>query len=157
MSKAKMIKDVYDRLEFMNTPDFKPADFAIIENELPVPIYTPDQYSINLLSFSPNKIEWDITTDKQSLFYISDTYYPPVWKAYLNEKRIEIYKSNHNNMSVIVPEGIHKLSLTADPDSYNKYVMIERITAYLLYTLIIGLFIFQNKSRLLEYIKRIKK
>jgi len=138
VNKQKLIKDQYERLNYINQSQFNPADEAIIEIELQQSIETPDSTTSLLTNFTPNLLKFDVYTNKQALFVISESHYPPGWKAFIDENEVtEIYKTNHSMQSIIVPAGNHKIELKFEPSSYYSNLTLARISVGLIYLVIL--------------------
>jgi uncharacterized membrane protein YfhO len=95
---------VFDSL---NSPSFNPQLQAILEKEpSPIPL-KPDTSSVAIVSYQAHDIVLEAFTDRPSLLVLSEIYYPPGWKAYVDGKETEIYKTNYVLRSVVVPVGKH--------------------------------------------------
>jgi len=136
---SELIPKSEDKLRRLNSPDFQPTHSAILETELQSDISKPNSALVDLKFFSPNHIEWDVSTDSQSLLVISESPYKPGWKAKLDGEEVNIFPANHVNMAIVVPEGNHKVELIFHPDSYYFYSRIENLAALILYGIIFGL------------------
>jgi hypothetical protein len=107
-------------------------------------------------SDSKNKLYTYLFKDKQGLFVISELFYPPGWKIFIDGNEVEkIYKTNHAIQSIIVPEGEHIVELKFAPDSFTSNVRLAGISLMIVYLSIIGSLIMSNKSRLLTMIQKI--
>ena len=138
VGKVMIIKDDYERLQFINNPDFKPATIALLETKIEKPIETPDSSYCYVKEFTPNKVSMDVFTDKQSLFVISELFYPPGWKVFVDNKEIDkIYKTDHVLMSIIVPAGNHEVELRFEPDSYFENIRISYASLGIIYLVIV--------------------
>jgi len=133
---AENIPSAEDRLHRLNSAEFNPEVTAILETELTNPIAKPNASSVVLASFEPNNVDWDISTDTQSLLVISETPYKPGWKAKIDGEETEIFIANHVNMAIVVPEGNHKVEFQFHPDSFYFYSRIENLAALTLYGII---------------------
>jgi len=130
----QVVTDEYKRLEIINQPSFKPDSIALLEEELTESIDYPDSSLSRVTEFTPNKIVFDIFTDKQSLFVISELYYPPGWKIFIDgEKVSKIYKTDHALMSIIVPKGKHEIVVAFEPDSYHNNVKLSYASLIVIY------------------------
>ncbi len=133
-----VIEDEYKRLQAINSPDFDPAKSAILEENINAPISAPDTSWSNVTSFTPNKISFNVFTDKQALFVISELYYPPGWKIFVDEKPIEnIFRTNHAIQSIVVPEGEHKVELRFEPESYDRNIKLSYASLGIIYLVIV--------------------
>jgi hypothetical protein len=149
VGETKIITDEYERLKEINKKEFDPAFMAILEEPLSENIHNPDSSWSKVTSFNPNEIHIDTFTDKQSLFVISEMYYPPGWKVLLDNQPVEkIYKTNHAIMSFVVPSGKHKIQLSFDPDSFSNNIKISYASAGILYIIVILSLILMFKEKL---------
>ena len=135
----QVVPDEFERIRLINTPEFDPGTTAILEEQPPVSVTSPDSISSELVEYTPNLVKFDIYTDKEALFVISDIYYPPGWKLYIDEQGKEgIYKTNHAVQSIVVPEGKHTVELRFTPESFSRNIRLASISLGILYLTIIG-------------------
>jgi hypothetical protein len=145
----RIIKDEYERLEFINSPEFKPADQAIIEEELAGDISTPDSAGCTLDEFNPNLDRFSVYTDTQALLVISELYYPPGWKIFVDGEEIDkIYKTNHALQSVIIPPGNHEVELRFHPDSYFRNITLATVSSGIITLAILISLLIAHRDRL---------
>jgi hypothetical protein len=150
----RVIPDQYDRLREINKKDFDPAVTAILEEELTENIQTPDSSWTMVKSFNPNEIEFEVYTDKTSLFVISEMHYPPGWHIFVDDQQVQkIYKTDHALQSVILPEGHHKVQAIFEPESYQHYVNLSYASAGILYLIITFSLVMMNKEKILKRLK----
>jgi hypothetical protein len=118
--------------------DFNPAVEAIIEKELGQTVGKPDTTFSQLTEFTPNQIKFEVYTDRPALFVISESWYPPGWKIFIDEKEVsEVYKTNHSMQSVVVPAGNHKIELKFEPDSFYTNLTVASISVGIIYLTIL--------------------
>jgi len=130
-------QDEYERLGRINSKEFNPAEEAVLEEELLQKTSAPDSSFNRMTSFSPNKLEFDVYTDKQSLLVLSELYYPPGWKILIDDQQADkIYRTNHAVQSVVVPAGRHKIELRFEPDSYFNNKRLSAVSVIILYAVI---------------------
>ena len=77
-----------------------------------------DSKEAKLALYTPNEVSLDISTPTNSLFFISDTYYPG-WKAYVDSKEIKIYRAHYAFRAVAIPAGAKKLEFKYEPMSFK--------------------------------------
>ena len=144
VGKYLIVEDEYKRLKSINSKDFNPAAEAILEEKLTRDIAAPDSSYTQLTSFSPNKVTFDVFTDKQALLVISEVFYPPGWKLFADGQRIEkIYRTDHAIQSAVIPAGKHKIELRFEPDSYFRAKNMAMASVGILYLIIVGSLIFR--------------
>ncbi len=104
-----------DRFKLLNSDKFNVLHSAILEQELQAEINIPANASIKVTHLDPNRIDYDTKNDSTSLMVLSDVHYKPGWKAFIDGKETEIYKTNHAIQSIVVPAGNHKVELKFAP------------------------------------------
>jgi len=155
VGRTEIIADQFDRLERINQATFDPATTAIIETELSAPITVPDSAVSQLISYSPNESIYDVFTSQQALFVISELYYPPGWKIFIDEQEAgKIYKTDHAIQSVIMPEGQHRVILRFEPESYYRNIRYAKISSWILYLIILSSFILKYKDKISGYMAK---
>jgi uncharacterized membrane protein YfhO len=149
IAKTKIIPDEYERLKEINKQEFDPAITAILEEPFTETIERPDSSWSKVKFFNPNEIQFDIYTDKQTLFVVSEMYYPPGWKIRIDDQPVEkIYKTDHAIISFVTPPGNHEIRMSFDPDSFRKYIKISFASAGMLYIIVILSLIMMYKDKL---------
>ncbi len=134
----KVIKDDRQRLLTINSKDFDPAKTALLEEQLPAPIYQPDSSYTKIIKCTPNELKLDVYTDKQSLLVISQIYYPPGWKIFVDGKKVDkVFKTDHAIQSIIIPPGRHKVDMRFIPDSYYRDIRLATISVTVIYLMIL--------------------
>ncbi len=137
VSGFRVITDEHKRLQTINSADFDPAKTAILETQPAQPISAPDSAFARLTAFSPNRVDFDTYTDKQALLVLSEVYYPPGWKIFIDDQPVPaVYKTDHAIQSIVVPAGTHTVSLRFEPDSYFKDIRIATVSVWILYLII---------------------
>ena len=139
VGKYEKIEDQFERLKELNNTGFNPDSTAILETDLDHDIAFPDSSYIKVTDFNPNKTAFSVYTDKQSLFVISENFYPPGWHVFLDEKRVEqVYRTNHTIQSIVVPPGKHKVELIFEPDSFSRNVLYASGSLTLIYLVLLS-------------------
>ena len=146
VGKTETIEDAVERLRRINSNTFNPMELAILESDLEEKISIPSQSKAVNTAFSPGQIDWQVSTNEQSLLVLSETPYSPGWKAKLDGNDVKLLNANHVNMAIVVPEGEHTVRLIFHPDSYYLYSSIETIAAIVLYTTILGVLYWRRNN-----------
>jgi uncharacterized membrane protein YfhO len=132
------IADEYDRLNRINEETFNPAKTAILEEDLSETISIPDSSFSELTDFTPNKLSFNVYTDKTTLFVISELFYPPGWKIFIDNEPVKhIYKTNHAVQSIILPQGNHQVEVRFEPDSFHRNIQLATVSVSILYIIIV--------------------
>ncbi|MBU0777349.1 YfhO family protein [Patescibacteria group bacterium] len=93
-----------------------------------VPLTT--EVDINSISFSPLITKADVVSEENSLLVISQTHFPG-WKAYVDGKKVTLYRANYAFMAVPIGAGEHHLEIRYEPNSF-KYGLIIGATSFII-------------------------
>ena len=97
----KLIKRFYD-------DDFDFRNVLIVEKEPKIEnnIHSNSQNKedVKIITYSPNEITIEVTSENPALLFISDNYYP-TWRASVNGQATNIYRVDYTFRAVVVPRG----------------------------------------------------
>lgn len=152
-----------DSLYFVNTPDeecealnhIHPLKTAVADisfkNILNQNITTHDTLSsIRLTSCTPDVITYESNTSKNELAVFSEIYYPKDWKAYIDDKPVEIGRVDYILRALYIPGGKHQIRFEFKPSSIAHNEIIAFISLFLMFGISIGLIIHEillNKKK----------
>ncbi|MFY8000884.1 MAG: YfhO family protein [Candidatus Kapaibacteriota bacterium] len=114
-----------DILQHLKNGDFAPLEVAYLEKPLPQPIDTvvgDMMEHINRVKstvYKNEKIAFEVEATGNNLLFLSEVYYPAGWKAYIDGKETEIFKTNYAFRSVIVPQGKHTVEMRFTSDRFG--------------------------------------
>ncbi len=117
VNRAETVPQQMDILQHLKKGDFAPLDLAYLEKPLPQPIDTiPGDMMehinrVKYTAYSNETIKMEVDASGNNLLFISDVYYPAGWKAYIDSKETEIFKTNYAFRSMIVPKGKHNVEM----------------------------------------------
>lgn len=105
-------------------PNFDLSKTVVLEKNLPVKIF-PGAGETRIISYQPNTVTIETSTDTPQLLFLSDNYYPG-WKAAVDGKPTEIFISDYTFRSVAVPAGNHLVVFSYEPRSFEmgKYLTL---------------------------------
>ncbi len=134
-------------LRYMMSSDFDPSDVAVIEKRAPLNISYSDSNRAKILKYDIDKIEIEGELFTNSLLVLSDVYYPAGWKAYVDGKETEIYKTNYAFRGIFMRPGRHKIEFVFRPRSF-KIGLITSISAFslVLLGLVVGIRLRKRKE-----------
>lgn len=86
--------------------------------------------NINILRSSPGHLAVDLDPPKKRFLVISEMWHPG-WRAFLDGKKIDLYRTNISLMGTWIPPGKHRLTLAFKPIAWNvaKYTSLGFIAA----------------------------
>ncbi len=139
-----------DILYKMKNKEFNPAEVAYVEKSLPIKIDKPAENDyVRILQKENEYIRLEALSSGNNLMFISEIYYPPCWKAYIDGKETEIIKTNYAFRSIIIPAGKHIVEFKYIADQFEKGKNISLAANLLtLFVLIIGVVLeLRNKRK----------
>lgn len=108
----------------------KGNNLAVVEENLPGNIYTDIKSRIDNIKYTPNKINLEVKTDKDSFLVLTDNYYPG-WKALINGRETKIYRTNYTFRGIIIPPGQNNVEFIFQPQSLKIGFIISVISLIL--------------------------
>lgn len=129
-------------LKKLKAGSFDPRRTAFVEKDLPSEIETPaEDATAKVVKHENHLVEIKAKATGNNLLFISEIYYPPGWKAYIDGKETEIFKTNFAFRSIIVPEGEHTIELKYSSDAFELGRTLS-LAGNILTTLALGIGIF---------------
>ncbi|MEX0686559.1 MAG: YfhO family protein [Balneolales bacterium] len=107
-----------EAIDVINTPEFDPSSFAVIETDQNFEISADPNASVEVTHYDARRITMETESETDGFVVLSEIYYPQGWKATLNNEKTEIYKTNYALRGIFVPAGEHQLHLEFAPNSH---------------------------------------
>jgi hypothetical protein len=122
------VDDPDQALGVISDPRFPPFAAAAVSDNLPAGFsMDPDAdlsgQKAQVTKYLPDEMDIDVDAPANSLLVASEVWYPG-WKAYIDGKRTDLYRTDYVLRGVPVPKGRHKLALKFSPDTYHAGVAI---------------------------------
>lgn len=108
----------------LNSGGWNPRTTAILENELNAVVSKPESTAVYDIKALSQKLEMKVFTSKSALLVVSEIYYPPGWKAFIDGNPAEVYKTNYILRSLVVPAGSHLVEFKFDASIYETGLSI---------------------------------
>ncbi|MBI2619365.1 MAG: YfhO family protein [Ignavibacteriales bacterium] len=114
------VADGLDVLKKMNELSFDPRDVAYLAEDPDVKIgpLLPGMEA-TFVRYGIQDFTIKTKTQSTSLLFLSESYYPEGWKAFIDGEEIRVYRANYHFRAVIVPEGEHTLEMKFEPRGFN--------------------------------------
>lgn len=108
-----------DILKKIAGSSFDPKDVAYVQTDPRIEISPPTNgASVKITRYGIQDIELEVVATGNNLLFLSETYYPKGWKAFIDGKETEIYRLNYLFRGIVVPAGQHKVEMRFEPASY---------------------------------------
>ena len=119
--------------------EFKSRDEAVMlksfSDKLSQKLYTGEG-NIKMLSCAPNKLVYSYNTSSKQFAVFSEIYYKNGWEAYVDDKKVDIIKSNYFLRGLELPKGKHTITFKFIVLKYKQANQIASISSILLLLLI---------------------
>ncbi|MFZ6032405.1 MAG: YfhO family protein [Melioribacter sp.] len=140
------IRKPIEILKAVANDEFDPREKAFIESGNLEVDGTDTTTSLTITSYSDEKITAKTATSGDN-FLVFCTTYLPGWKAFVDGKKTETYKTNHAFIGIVVPEGSHEIEFIYKPDSFVVGKNLSLILNILLFASIAVTIIFTKKKK----------
>jgi hypothetical protein len=114
--------EVSDGLTILNKIkdlSFNPRDVAFFMEDPKISVEPAHPSAgAEIVRYGIQDLEIKTTTTGNNLLFLSETYYPVGWKAFIDGKEIPIYRANYLFRAVVVPPGVHKLEMKFEPKGF---------------------------------------
>lgn len=130
-------------LDYLFQPSFNPLVTAVLEKD---PLIKSGNYNNKIISqkFSENTVDAQVYTEKSSILVVNDNFYSG-WKAFIDGKQTEIFRTNYTFRSIIIPPGKHTVKMVFDPFAFKAGLFVTLFFC-IFYILFILRSISQNNS-----------
>ncbi len=109
-------KEILDRIAAMS---FDPRDVAYMMED-PGRAVEPPQTGARaeVVRYGLQDLELKVTASGNNLLVLSETHYPAGWKAFIDGNPTDIYRVNYLFRGVVVPPGVHTLTMRFEPRGF---------------------------------------
>ncbi|MEO6694557.1 MAG: YfhO family protein [Ignavibacteria bacterium] len=114
----KVEKDI-SILNSIRDNNLDPVKTALLEKDINQKIDKPDSTaSVKLTKGDIHTLEYEANASGNNLLVFSEIYLPFGWKAYVDGKETEFFKTDYFLRSIVVPPGKHKIEFRYEPATY---------------------------------------
>ncbi|MBE0655014.1 MAG: hypothetical protein IH594_14525, partial [Bacteroidales bacterium] len=137
----ELVKNADEEIDKLGSLD--PSALALVDTRFSDKLegvgFGPDSTStIRLVSYSPDRLEYEYATSSTQVAVFSEVYYPKGWNAYINGKENFHFRVNYVLRGMIIEPGEGSIVFEFKPDSYYKGSKIAFAGSVLLVLLIFG-------------------
>jgi uncharacterized membrane protein YfhO len=111
----------------------------LIETKIDAPIAKHvEGDSIWLIKNDHDRVYYQSNTSTNRFAVFSEVYYKKGWKAYIDGKESNIYKTNYVLRGLLIPAGKHEIIFELKPESFSKGVPIAMTASGIIWLLLLG-------------------
>ncbi|MDC1107164.1 YfhO family protein [Prolixibacteraceae bacterium] len=118
---------------------------SVIGNLSNLPISNNEK--VVMTQYDPNELVYNVHCDTDRLVVFSQIYYPKGWKAYVDDKEVDIYRVNYLLRALKFKKGTHRVTFRFAPSTYEKGEIISLISSILLLLSLAGMVVFECKKK----------
>tara|TARA_Y100001970_G_scaffold172632_1_gene210972 strand:+ start:1504 stop:3804 length:2301 start_codon:yes stop_codon:yes gene_type:complete len=125
---------------------FKPSQSAIVLNYNGAEVSQNVAGKVHVVSKEENRISLKCETETGGLLVLSEIYYKPGWRAFINGNETTIYQTNHVLRSVFVPSGDSDVLFEYNSKKWENTRRLSRIS-FLTVLLLFGLLFWKERKK----------
>ncbi|MCP4644622.1 MAG: YfhO family protein [bacterium] len=140
VGRAEVRPNEEDMIAAMRSPEFDPADVALVEDPLPAPIDEVGETRLGearVVERTANRVVIDASANRPCVMVLSDAYYPG-WRATANGETLDIFPVYSLLRGVVLPAGDHRVEFTYRPSSFRVGLAISTVTLLLCLLTVVG-------------------
>lgn len=99
--------------------DFNPSETAFIAEDSVIRSEPDSTASVTITEYNANQIKAEITRSAPGFMVLGEIWYPPGWRATLNDEEIPIVRTNYILRGFEIPEGEHVFEMRLEPVWYS--------------------------------------
>ena len=125
---------------------FKPSQSAIVLNYNGAEVSENVVGKVHVVSKEENRISLKCETETGGLLVLSEIYYKPGWRAFINGNETTIYQTNHVLRSIFVPSGDSDVLFEYNSKKWENTRRLSRIS-FLTVLLLFGLLFWKERKK----------
>ncbi len=119
---------------------FNPTNTILLEKKVGMTLSSDPKAQVVIQKYKPSEILIETSSNANQLLYVSDTFFPG-WKAFVDNRPVEILRANYAFRAVPVPRGQHVVFIRYEPLSMQVGVVISFLS------LLVGMVFLFKKGR----------
>lgn len=112
------------------------TDYRLYENTTVKPRFYISDGLVRIRTYTPNEIVVEVTANKDELLQSSEVWYPG-WEAYINNKKVDMTKSDGVFRTLFVPSGKHTIIYRYQPRIFFFGAGVSVLTAITLFFIVL--------------------
>ncbi|QQG44092.1 MAG: YfhO family protein [Candidatus Roizmanbacteria bacterium] len=123
-----------EALSLMDTLNLRESAVVASSDQLPKLSLNKSESLATIIDYQNSQVKISASSKGSSFLVLSDSYYPG-WKAYVDEKPVEIYRTNVALRGVFLDDGEHEVKFVYQPDKFylGAYISIISLITLLIF------------------------
>ena len=142
IKELKVVANADEEMSLLST--FTPSNEALVDQRFGL---SNTSYSatgsIQLTSYEPNHLVYDVNTEESSFAVFSEIFYDKGWNAYINGELNSHYRVNYVLRGMNLPKGEYQVEFKFEPQSVALGSSISLVCSILIY-LLLGFVLYQT-------------
>jgi hypothetical protein len=126
---VKQVSSENMALAELGVDNFNPVQTAILLEELPGPVLGTEGSTAELVFYEPYEIRVRASIRQPCLLVFSEVYYPPGWKASIDDVETTIYRTDYALRSVYLTPGEHTVVMRYVPFLLRRGLLVSLLAA----------------------------
>ncbi|MGC2422976.1 MAG: YfhO family protein [Nitrospirota bacterium] len=129
VSRIVKVNDADQALDVISDPQFPPFADAVVSDNPPRDFSMDPNANLSgqktqVTKYLPDEVDIEVDAPANSFLVASEVWYPG-WKAYIDGRKTDIYRTDYVLRGVALPKGRHLLVFKFSPDTYHAGVAIS--------------------------------
>lgn len=139
--------EILNKMKYGSPEQFDPRVIAYLEEPLDAKIdpIMPGAKA-KVVKHENHYIKIEANATGNNFLFVSEIYYPPGWKAYIDGEETEIYKTNYAFRGLVVPEGKHTIEFKFHSSAFETGRTLSLIVNILTILALIGGVILERRK-----------
>ena len=149
VDRISYVNNANEELDALRKIDLRHAAVADVKfkSQLGEAIQQDNVSMVKIKSYAPNRLSYDVTSDKGGILVFSEIYYPG-WEATVDGQPAELGRVNYVLRAMHIQPGRHQVTLQFFPASIKKTETIAYISyAILILVILVGVFVDWKKRK----------
>ena len=150
VDKVTFVKDNAQEMQAISS--FDPAKEAFVHDEFKNKVNAsrlgrPNNADIKLVSYHPDKMEYEYTAPNDVFAVFSEVYYDKGWKAYVDGEEVPIIRADYILRGLQLPGGNHKVEFVFDSPTMKTSNIVSLIGSIILVAGLAGVVVISSRRK----------
>lgn len=120
VERVRVIPDPKQLLTAMADPAWQPGAEALLLSDPGATIEPAAGATASITEYTPHRITGQVTATGTNFLVLSEVYFPPGWRATLDDREVPIHRTDYAFRGIVVPPGTHTLQLSMRDPAFEQ-------------------------------------